>query len=99
MRQRRTSPRVEKLRRMGRVWGVIFLSHAMGLAAQTPVTAGPLSLGRLFTAVEASNPRISAAGALRTPASRPPVDRRILNSNSPWKTGISPTSASTTRWG
>jgi cobalt-zinc-cadmium efflux system outer membrane protein len=79
MRQRRTSPRVEKLRRMGRVWGVIFLSHAMGLAAQTPVTAGPLALGRLFTAVEASNPRISAAGALAraadariSPARRPP---------------------------
>ena len=79
MRQRRTSPRVEKLRRMGQVWGVIFLSHAMGLAAQTPVTAGPLALGRLFTAVEASNPRISAAGALAraadariSPARRPP---------------------------
>lgn len=55
------------------------LTQAGGLAAQGTPATGPLSLGRMYTAVEAANPRIVAAGALAraadariSPARRPP---------------------------
>ena len=55
------------------------LTQAGGLAAQGTPATRPLSLGRMYTAVEAANPRIVAAGALAraadariSPARRPP---------------------------